>query len=103
MSTTIEFLTHRVIPVIGHVGLTPQAVNVLGGYGARGREKHEAYKIVTDAKAVVDAGAFCIVVEGVLEGIADNITSAAAVTVISFASSACCDAQIRESAVRRGM
>src|SRR5436309_1456562 len=82
MAPTIEFLTRRGIPVIGHVGLTPQAVNTLGGYGARGREQREAYKIVTDAQAVVDAGAFCIVVEGVLESIADNITSAVAVPVI---------------------
>src|SRR5205823_9145657 len=74
MAPTIEFLTHRGIPVIGHVGLTPQAVNVLGGYGARGREEREAEKIIADAKAVDDAGAFCIVVEGVLEGVANDIT-----------------------------
>ena len=52
------------MPVIGHVGLTPQAVNVLGGYGARGREQREAAKIIGDAKSVDEAGAFCIVVEG---------------------------------------
>ena len=52
MAPTIDFLTHRGIPVIGHVGLTPQAVNMLGGYGARGREKREAEKIVADARAV---------------------------------------------------
>src|ERR671918_2390577 len=67
MAETIDFLTHRGIPVIGHVGLTPQAVNVLGGYGARGKSADEAKKILSDAKAVADAGAFCIVVEGVLE------------------------------------
>src|SRR3982750_4624776 len=61
MAPTIQFLTHRGIPVIGHVGLTPQAVNTLGGYGARGREQHEANKILADARAVADAGAFCIV------------------------------------------
>src|SRR5437763_7727680 len=66
MAPTIEFLTHRGVPVIGHVGVRPQAVNVLGGYGARGREEIEARKIVADAKAVADAGAFCIVVEGVV-------------------------------------
>src|SRR5918995_4449538 len=64
MAETIDFLTHRGIPVIGHVGLTPQAVNVLGGYGARGKSADEASKIVADAKAVAEAGAFCIVVEG---------------------------------------
>src|SRR5881275_215602 len=73
MAETIDFLTHRGIPVIGHVGLTPQAVNVLGGYGARGREDEEAQKIIADARAVADAGAFCIVVEGVLESIATEV------------------------------
>src|SRR5215203_3339000 len=70
MAPTIDFLTHRGIPVIGHVGLTPQAVNVLGGYGARGKSADEAGKILADAVAVSNAGAFCIVVEGVLEHIA---------------------------------
>ena len=68
-----RFLTQRGIPVIGHVGLTPQAVNVLGGYGARGRDEAEADKIIADASAVADAGAFCIVVEGVLEEIAAEV------------------------------
>src|SRR4026207_151881 len=72
MAPTIDFLTHRGIPVIGHVGLTPQAVNVLGGYGARGKSAVEAKKILGDAKAVSDAGAFCIVVEGVMEQIAEK-------------------------------
>src|SRR5438067_8900685 len=74
MSPTIEFLTHRGVPVVGPGGLTPQAVNVLGGYGARGREEREAEKIIADAKAGDEAGAFCIVVEGVMEGIANDIT-----------------------------
>ena len=58
MAETIDFLTHRGIPVIGHVGLTPQAVNVLGGYGARGKSADEAEKILADAKAVAEAGDF---------------------------------------------
>src|SRR3982751_493403 len=78
MAPSIEFLTHRGIPVIGHVGLTPQAVNILGGYGARGREGSEATKIIADSKAVDEAGAFCVVVEGVMETIADDITHAVA-------------------------
>src|SRR3982751_6584196 len=81
MASTIEFLTHRGIPVIGHVGLTPQAVNILGGYGARGREKLEARKIGADARAVADAGAFCVVVEGVLEQIATDVTQSIAAPV----------------------
>ena len=94
MAATIQFLTHRGIPVIGHVGLTPQAVNVLGGYGARGREEAEKKKIIDDARAVDQAGAFCIVVEGVLEGIANDITNAVGAPVIGIGASAQCDGQV---------
>jgi 3-methyl-2-oxobutanoate hydroxymethyltransferase len=94
VAATIEFLSHRGIPVIGHVGLTPQAVNILGGYGARGREEHEAEKIIADAKAVDQAGAFCIVVEGVIEDIATKITRAVSAPVIGIGASAECDGQV---------
>jgi len=94
MAPTIRFLTERGIPVIGHVGLTPQAVNVLGGYGARGREFAEAEKIVSDARAVDEAGAFCIVVEGVLEDIATRVTSNVSAPVIGIGASAQCDGQV---------
>jgi 3-methyl-2-oxobutanoate hydroxymethyltransferase len=94
MAPTVEFLTHRGVPVVGHVGLTPQAVNVLGGYGARGREEHEAAKIVADAKAVSDAGAFCVVVEGVLEEVANHITRSVAAPIIGIGASAECDGQV---------
>jgi 3-methyl-2-oxobutanoate hydroxymethyltransferase len=94
MAPTVEFLTHRGIPVIGHVGLTPQAVNVLGGYGARGREEREAEKILTDARAVDAAGAFCIVVEGVLEEIATRIARSVSAPVIGIGASAECDGQV---------
>lgn len=94
MSSTIRFLTERGIPVIGHVGLTPQAVNILGGYGARGREQQEADKIARDAKAVADAGAFCIVVEGVMEQLASEVASQVAPPVIGIGASAECDGQV---------
>jgi len=94
MAPTIEFLTHRGIPVIGHVGLTPQAVNILGGYGARGREEKEAAKIISDARAVDDAGAFCIVVEGVMEDIASEIAGKVGAPVIGIGASAQCDGQV---------
>ena len=94
MAPTIDFLTHRGIPVIGHVGLTPQAVNVLGGYGARGRSADEAKKILADATAVADAGAFCIVVEGVMEQIAEEVTQAVAVPIIGIGASPKCDGQV---------
>ena len=94
MAPTIDFLTHRGVPVIGHVGLTPQAVNILGGYGARGREELEAQKIIADAKAVSDAGAFSIVLEGVLEPIADEVARAVAAPIIGIGASATCDGQV---------
>jgi len=94
MAPTIRFLTERGVPVIGHVGLTPQAVNVLGGYGARGKGKAEADKILADAKAVDRAGAFCIVVEGVLEDIATKVARAVAAPVIGIGASADCDGQV---------
>jgi len=94
MAPTIEFLAHRGIPVIGHVGLTPQAVNVLGGYGARGREGAEASKIAADALAVDQAGAFCIVVEGVLEQIATDVARSVSAPIIGIGASAECDGQV---------
>jgi 3-methyl-2-oxobutanoate hydroxymethyltransferase len=94
MAETIAFLSKRGIPVIGHVGLTPQAVNMLGGYGARGRETAEAKKILADAKAVDQAGAFCIVVEGVLEDIASEVTKNVAAPVIGIGASPQCDGQV---------
>jgi 3-methyl-2-oxobutanoate hydroxymethyltransferase len=94
MAETIAFLTRRGIPVIGHVGLTPQAVNILGGYGARGREDAEAEKIVADASAIADAGAFCIVVEGVMEAIATKVARSVASPVIGIGASAECDGQV---------
>ncbi|WP_205479125.1 3-methyl-2-oxobutanoate hydroxymethyltransferase [Sphingomonas arenae] len=94
MAPTIAFLSERGIPVIGHVGLTPQAVNMLGGYGARGRDQAEAAKILADAKAVADAGAFAIVVEGVLEDIAAEVTRAVAPPIIGIGASPDCDGQV---------
>ena len=94
MASTIAFLSERGIPVIGHVGLTPQAVNMLGGYGARGRDAAEAKKIVGDAKAVADAGAFLLVLEGVFEEIAVKASKAASCPTIGIGASAGCDGQV---------
>lgn len=94
MAETVAFLTQRGIPVVGHVGLTPQAVNVLGGYNARGRSAAEAQKIVDDAKALDAAGAFAIVVEGVVEPIAVDVTKAVACPTIGIGASAQCDGQV---------
>jgi len=94
MAPTVRFLSERGIPVMGHVGLTPQAVNALGGYGARGRSKAEAAKIVADAVAIADAGAFALVIEGVVEPIAVEITRAVACPTIGIGASALCDGQV---------
>lgn len=94
MAETIRFLTNRGIPVIGHVGLTPQAVNMLGGYRARGRDDAERDKILSDAKAVADAGAFLLVLEGVMEEIADAATKAVGCPTIGIGASAGCDGQV---------
>lgn len=94
MAETVAFLTSRGIPVMGHVGLTPQAVNVLGGYNARGRSEAEAAKIVADARALEAAGAFAIVIEGVVEPIAIAVTTAVACPTIGIGASAQCDGQV---------
>lgn len=94
MAETIHFLTQRGIPVMAHVGLTPQAVNTLGGYSARGKSKAEEDKILSDGKAVEQAGAFAVVVEGVLEPIAIALTKALAIPTIGIGGSAQCDGQV---------
>ena len=94
MAETVAFLNQRGIPVMGHVGLTPQAVNVLGGYMARGRSDAEADKIVSDAVALDQAGAFAIVVEGVVEPIAIAATEAVSCPTIGIGASAKCDGQV---------
>ena len=94
MAETIAFLSARGIPVVGHVGLTPQAVNALGGYRARGRDDAEADKILRDARAVADAGSFLLVLEGVMEEIAVEATRAVACPTIGIGASAQCDGQI---------
>lgn len=94
MAPTVAFLTARGIPVMGHIGLTPQAVNALGGYGARGRTNAEHAKIIADARAIAEAGAFGIVAEGVIEPLARAITAEVSCPVIGIGASADCDGQV---------
>jgi 3-methyl-2-oxobutanoate hydroxymethyltransferase len=94
MAPVVEFLTRRGIPVMGHIGLTPQSVNALGGYGARGRSNAEHASILDDARAIAEAGAFGMVAEGVVEGLANEITAAVSVPVIGIGASAQCDGQV---------
>ena len=94
VAETVAFLVGRGIPVIGHVGLTPQAVNSLGGYRARGRDEAEAAKILADARAVAEAGCFALVLEGVMEEIAAEATRAVSCPTIGIGASAECDGQV---------
>lgn len=94
MADTIRFLTRRGIPVMGHVGLTPQSTLTMGGFKTQGRDQDSWPAHVEDAKAVAEAGAFSIVVEGVMEGLADRITEAVPVPTIGIGASARCDGQV---------
>lgn len=94
MAETVAFLTRRGIPVMGHVGLTPQSVNTLGGYRSRGHAEAEFSKIVADGAAIADAGAFSLVVEGVAENIGRELTQRVAVPTIGIGASPACDGQI---------
>jgi len=94
MAPTIRFLTERGIPVMAHIGLTPQAINTLGGYGARGRSQEEEAKIKGDAQAIAAAGAFAVVLEGVVEPIGRAIAETTDIPVIGIGASAACDGQV---------
>jgi len=94
MAGTISFLTKRGIPVCGHVGLMPQSVNVAGGFRATGRTEDEAAKVMQDAHAVAEAGAFAVVVEGTLDSVASAITRKIAIPTIGIGASAECDGQV---------
>jgi len=93
MAATIAFLAARGIPVMAHVGLTPQSINTLGGYKVQGRGA-AGDALVADARAVSDAGAFAVVLEKVPAGLADRITADIAIPTIGIGASAGCDGQI---------
>jgi 3-methyl-2-oxobutanoate hydroxymethyltransferase len=94
MAETVRFLVERGIPVLGHVGLQPQSVNALGGFRAQGRNDVEAARVIADAHAVADAGAFALVVEGTAEPVARRLTGEVAVPTIGIGASPACDGQI---------
>ena len=93
MAETIAFLTARGVPVMAHVGLTPQAVNTLGGYKVVGRDA-EADRVMADARAVEEAGAFSVVLEKVPEGLSGRITQALTIPTIGIGAGVRCDGQI---------
>lgn len=91
---TIAYLVERGIPVMGHVGLRPQAVLTEGGFKAKGKTGDERLRVMAEAEATADAGAFAVVIEGVAEGLAGEITRAIAVPTVGIGASAECDGQI---------
>ena len=94
MAETIAFLTERGIPVMGHIGLTPQSINTLGTFRAQGRDEANWAPIEADARAVADAGAFSFVIEAVAEPLAAKITKSVDVPTIGIGASAACDGQV---------
>ncbi len=93
MAETIAFLVARGIPVMAHIGLTPQSVNAFGGYKVQGRGEARD-QVLTDARAVADAGAFAVVLEKVPASLAGDITAAVPIPTIGIGASADCDGQI---------
>jgi 3-methyl-2-oxobutanoate hydroxymethyltransferase len=94
MAETIRFLVERGVPVMAHIGLTPQAINVLGGFKAQGRVREQWAALEADAAAVAEAGAFSVVLEAMAEELARKITGAIPIPTIGIGASAGCDGQI---------
>ncbi len=94
MAETIAFLVERGVPVMAHVGLTPQAINALGGFRTQGRDPADWGPIEADARAVADAGAFSVVLEAIAEPLAARITAEIAIPTIGIGASPACDGQV---------
>lgn len=91
---SIAFLASRGIPVMGHVGLRPQAANVEGGFKVKGRKQCEFDQVMEDARAIDEAGAFAILIEGVTEELASKVTASVKAPTIGIGASPACDGQI---------
>jgi 3-methyl-2-oxobutanoate hydroxymethyltransferase len=94
MAETIRFLVDRGVPVMGHIGLTPQSINVIGGFKAQGRNHSDWAPIEEDARVVTEAGAFAMVLEAMAEPLAARITAAVSIPTIGIGASPACDGQI---------
>jgi 3-methyl-2-oxobutanoate hydroxymethyltransferase len=94
LADTIRFLTERGVPVMAHVGLTPQSINTIGSFRAQGRDEADWGRIEADALAVAQAGAFSVVVEAVAEPLARKITGQIAIPTIGIGASVACDGQV---------
>ncbi|MCA0330578.1 MAG: 3-methyl-2-oxobutanoate hydroxymethyltransferase [Actinobacteria bacterium] len=94
LADTIRYLTQRGIPVMAHIGLKPQSVHVYGGFKAQGKDDATYRAILADGLAVAEAGAFAVVIEGVMEPLAAEITRAISIPTIGIGASAACDGQV---------
>src|SRR5689334_11648060 len=93
-AATVRHLVDRGIPVMAHVGLRPQATNVDGGFKAKGRTESERQRVIAEAKAADEAGCFAMVIEGVAEDLAHEITAAVSCPTVGIGASSACDGQI---------
>ncbi len=94
MAKTVEFLVNRGIPVLGHIGMLPQSYNQIGGYRVRGKTKEAETEIIQDANILEESGAFGVVIESVIENIAEKITNDISIPTIGIGASVKCDGQI---------
>ena len=94
MAETIAFLVERGVPVMAHVGLTPQSINTIGSFRAQGREESDWGRIEADTMAVSEAGAFSVVIEAVAEPLARKLTAAVPIPTIGIGASVACDGQV---------
>jgi 3-methyl-2-oxobutanoate hydroxymethyltransferase len=94
MAESIAFLVERGVPVMGHIGLTPQSINTIGSFRAQGRDESDWGPIEEDARAVAQAGAFSVVIEAVAEPLARRITAAVEIPTVGIGGSVACDGQI---------
>ena len=94
MAETIRFLVERGVPVMAHVGLTPQSINTIGSFRAQGRDETDWGRIEADALAVAEAGAFSVVIEAVAEPLARKLTGQVAIPTIGIGASVACDGQV---------
>ncbi len=93
-AATIRAITLMDIPVMGHIGLTPQSIHRMGGYKVQGRGDEQARRLLADARAVEEAGAFALVLEGIPTPLAGEITAAAGIPTIGIGAGPCCDGQV---------
>jgi 3-methyl-2-oxobutanoate hydroxymethyltransferase len=94
VAATIRAIVDMDVPVVGHIGLTPQSIHRMGGYRVQGKEEGQARQLLADARAVEDAGAFALVLEGIPAGLAREITAAVAIPTIGIGAGVDCDGQV---------